>query len=179
MSSVTLLAIYRRRPSLYIQRLKDGKTISNLNGISGMNAMEEAKKVLVVDDNRTLRSWMEKTLSAEGYRVLTAGNGKEGLDVATREKPDLIVSDIDMPIMDGGEMVSKLKASGSTKDIPVVFLSGLIRKDEILPESSNDVFYMSKMSRPAELIAVVRNMLFFCQKHRPGSEVLLQKRPQN
>jgi CheY-like chemotaxis protein len=126
--------------------------------------MEGAKKVLVVDDNRTLRKWMEKTLSAEGYIVLTAGDGREGLDVASRELPDLIVSDIDMPIMDGGEMVSKLKASSRTKYIPVVFLSGLIRKDEGIPESSNDVFYMSKMSKPAELIAVVRNMLLFCHK---------------
>jgi CheY-like chemotaxis protein len=126
--------------------------------------MEGPKKVLVVDDNRTLRKWMEKTLSAEGYIVLTAGDGKEGLDVASRELPDLIVSDIDMPIMDGGEMVSKLKASNRTKYIPVVFLSGLIRKDEGTPESSNDVFYMSKMSKPVELIAVVRNMLLFCHK---------------
>jgi CheY-like chemotaxis protein len=129
-----------------------------------MTAMEDHRKLLIVDDNNTLRKWMEKTLSAEGYTVLTASNGREGLEVAGRELPDLIVSDIDMPIMDGGEMVSKLKASSHTKSIPVVFLSGLIRKDEITPESSNDVFYMSKMSRPAELIAVVRNMLLFCHK---------------
>ena len=126
--------------------------------------MEGTKKVLVVDDNRTLRSWLNKTLSAAGYTVLTAGDGKEGLDVASRELPDIIVSDVDMPIMDGGEMVSKLKASSSTSHIPVVFLTGLIKKDEIVPVSSNDVFYMSKMSKPAELLSVVKNMLIFCRK---------------
>jgi CheY-like chemotaxis protein len=129
--------------------------------------MGEAKKVLVVDDNRTLRKWLDKTLSAEGYTVLTAGDGKEGLDVAGRELPDLIVSDVDMPVMDGGEMVSKLKASTSTSRIPVVFLTGLIKKDEGSPESSNDVLYISKMSSPAELLSVVRNMLAFCRKQVP------------
>ena len=126
--------------------------------------MEGAKKVLVVDDNRTLRRWLDKTLSAEGYTVLTAANGKEGLDVASQELPDLIVSDVDMPIMDGGEMVSKLKESSTTSHIPVVFLTGLITKDDGVPESSNDVFYMSKMSQPAELLAVVRNMLLFFRR---------------
>jgi CheY-like chemotaxis protein len=126
--------------------------------------MGEAKKVLVVDDNRTLMKWLYKTLSAEGYDVLTAGNGKEGLDVATRELPDLIVSDVDMPVMDGGEMVSRLKESSSTSRIPVVFLTGLIKKDEGAPESSSDVLYISKMSSPAELLSVIRNMLIFYRK---------------
>jgi CheY-like chemotaxis protein len=126
--------------------------------------MGEPKKVLVVDDNRTLTKWLDKRLSAEGYAVLTAENGKEGLEIASREIPDLIVSDVDMPIMDGGEMVSKLKASSSTSRIPVIFLTGLIAKDEGAPESSSDVLYLSKMSRPAELMAVVRNMLTFCRK---------------
>lgn len=126
--------------------------------------MGGTKKVLVVDDNQTLRRWLDKTLSAEGYTVLTAANGKEGLDVASRELPDLIVSDVDMPIMDGGEMVSKLKACSSTNHIPVVFLTGLITEDEGVPESSSDVLYISKMSKPAELISAVRNMLIFFRK---------------
>ena len=126
--------------------------------------MGGTKKVLVVDDNRTLRKWLDKTLSTEGYTVLTAANGKEGFDVASRELPDLIVSDVDMPIMDGGEMVSKLKVCSSTNHIPVVFLTGLITKDEGVPESSSDVLYISKMSRPAELISAVRNMLIFFRK---------------
>lgn len=126
--------------------------------------MGESKKVLVVDDNRTLMKWMDKKLSAEGYTVLTAGNGKEGLDIASRELPDLIVSDVDMPVMDGGEMVSKLKASRITSHIPVVFLTGLITKEEGAPESTGDVLYISKMSKPAELMAVIRNMLTLCRK---------------
>ena len=126
--------------------------------------MGQAKKVLIVDDNRTLSKWLEKRLTAEGYTVLTAGNGKEGLELATRELPDLVVSDVDMPVMDGGEMVSKLKAASSTSHIPVVFLTGLIGKDEGAPDSSSDVLYISKMSKPAELIAVVNNMLNFYRK---------------
>ncbi len=126
--------------------------------------MGAAKKVLIVDDNRTLTKWLDKRLSAEGFTVLTAGNGKEGLVIATRELPDLIVSDVDMPVMDGGEMVSKLKASSSTSHIPVVFLTGLITRDDGAPESSSDVLYVSKMSKPAELIAIVKNMISFRHK---------------
>jgi two-component system cell cycle response regulator len=92
--------------------------------------MEEAQKILVVDDNRTIKMLLEKRLSAEGFIVVTAGDGREGLAAAAREMPDLILSDVDMPVMDGGEMVSQLKSSAKTSHIPVIFLTSLITKDE-------------------------------------------------
>ncbi|MBN1566464.1 MAG: response regulator [Acidobacteria bacterium] len=121
--------------------------------------MDDAKKILVVDDNRTIKMLLEKRLSAEGYLVVTAGDGREGLAAAAREMPDLILSDVDMPIMDGGEMVSKLKASIRTSRIPVIFLTSLITKDEDKRPASGDNWYISKMAKPAELLVAIRERL--------------------
>ena len=121
--------------------------------------MEDSKKILVVDDNRTIKMLLEKRLAAEGYKVFTASDGREGLATATREMPDLILSDVDMPVMDGGEMVSKLKASIQTSHIPVIFLTSLISKDENMRPASGDNWYISKMANPAELLIAVRERL--------------------
>jgi len=130
----------------------------------GNRIMTNAKKILVVDDNVTIMRLLEKRLTAEGYSVLTACDGKQGFAIASREVPDLIVSDVDMPVMDGGEMVSKLKSMPLTSRIPVIFLTGLITKDEGGPHSSGETFYMSKMSKPAELIAAVKTQLALYSK---------------
>jgi CheY-like chemotaxis protein len=121
--------------------------------------MQDGKKILVVDDNRTIKLLLEKRLTAEGYRVVTASDGKEGLEAASREMPDLILSDVDMPVMDGGEMVSKLKASIRTSHIPVIFLTSLITKEESTLPASGESWYISKMSKPTELLAAIRNRL--------------------
>lgn len=121
--------------------------------------MGEVKRILVVDDNRTMVKWLEKRLSSEGYTVYTAHDGKEGLDVATRELPDLIISDVDMPVMDGGEMAAKLKDESKTSHIPVIFLTGLISDEDSGQQSSGDNIYISKMSKPTELLAAIRERL--------------------
>ena len=126
--------------------------------------MENPKKVLIVDDNVTIMKLLEKRLTAEGYSVFTACDGKQGFAIASREIPDLIVSDVDMPVMDGGEMVSKLKSMPQTCRIPVIFLTGLITKDEGGSHSSGETLYMSKMSKPAELIAAVKTQLALYSK---------------
>ena len=121
--------------------------------------MGESKKVLVVDDNQTIMKLLQKRLTAEGFTVFTAKDGQEGFAVATRVVPDIIVSDVDMPVMDGGEMVSRLRNLPSTSRIPVIFLTGLITKDESGPQSTGDALYISKMSKPAELVAAIKSQL--------------------
>ena len=121
--------------------------------------MEDAKKILVVDDNRTIKMLLEKRLMAEGYRVITASDGREGLATALRELPDLILSDVDMPVMDGGEMVSKLKASIRTNRIPIIFLTSLITSEENARPASGENWYISKMAKPAELLVAIKERL--------------------
>ncbi len=126
--------------------------------------MGDAKKILVVDDNRTIKMLLEKRLAAEGYIVVTASDGKEGLAAAAREMPDLILSDVDMPVMDGGEMVSKIKSSIRTSHIPVIFLTSLVTKDENSRPANGENWYISKMAKPAELIVAIRERLALVTK---------------
>ena len=67
------------------------------------------KKILIVEDELSLREALAKKLVSENFEVLEAENGQIGLEVATREKPDLILLDIIMPVMDGMTMLKKLK----------------------------------------------------------------------
>ena len=88
------------------------------------------KKILVVDDEPHIVKMTELRLKANGYEVITAHDGQQGLDKARSEKPDLIILDIVMPYMDGGDVARALAEDDSTKDIPIIFLTALITKTE-------------------------------------------------
>ncbi len=81
--------------------------------------------VLVVDDSPENVTLLTRILQISGYRVLAACNGAEGLECAKRNKPDLILLDINMPEMDGFETSARLKADETTQDIPIIFISAL------------------------------------------------------
>lgn len=81
-------------------------------------------KVLIVDDNEVDRKLIAKTLDKMGCIVLTAVDGEIGLHLALSEKPDLILSDNNMPNMDGLTMCRELRENEETRDIPVIFLTG-------------------------------------------------------
>ncbi len=83
----------------------------------------DSKKILVVDDEERVREMLGFRLRLFGYEVLEASNGEEALDLATREKPDLVLLDIMMPGMDGFQVCSRLKRNDETKDIPIVILT--------------------------------------------------------
>ena len=79
--------------------------------------------LLVVDDVPDILELLETTLKFKGYRVVTARNGQEALEVIQREHPLLIIADILMPTMDGFSLVHRLRLDPKTRDIPVIFLS--------------------------------------------------------
>jgi len=80
-------------------------------------------RILIVDDNRSLVKVMEGILLKQGYQVLTAFGGMEGLEKARREKPALIILDIVMPDMNGYEVCSRLQRDKTTASIPVLMLT--------------------------------------------------------
>jgi len=82
-----------------------------------------ALKILSVDDSKTIRMIIKRTFSTYDCSVDEACNGEEGLAKASTLKPDLIVLDITMPVMDGVTMLSKLKEDATLKDVPVIILS--------------------------------------------------------
>ena len=79
--------------------------------------------LLVVEDIPDILNLLEATLKFKGYRVVTARNGEEALDVIHKDRPDLIIADILMPKMDGFSLVHRLRINPETRRIPVVFLS--------------------------------------------------------
>jgi CheY-like chemotaxis protein len=88
------------------------------------------RKILIVDDEEDELSLLDMILSPAGYSVTTSNNGKEALFLAKSICPDLIIVDLLMPDMDGGQVAERLKLQPETKDIPVLFLTGLYTKEQ-------------------------------------------------
>jgi two-component system cell cycle response regulator len=89
-------------------------------------------KVLTVDDSKTVRIIVKKAFKAFDCEIFEAGNGVEGLAVAAKETPDLILLDVTMPVMDGVEMLTRLKADPALKAIPVIMLTAEGGRDNVL-----------------------------------------------
>jgi two-component system cell cycle response regulator DivK len=88
-------------------------------------------KVLVVEDNEALRDLLARVLETLGYVPVLASHGKEGLEKAIAEKPNLIVMDLLMPIMDGWKAARALRAIPETKNIPILAITALSRPREL------------------------------------------------
>ena len=89
-------------------------------------------KILTVDDSKTVRIIVRKAFKAFDCEILEAGNGVEGLAIAAKENPDLILLDVTMPVMDGVEMLTKLKSDPALKGIPVMMLTAEGGRDHVL-----------------------------------------------
>ena len=88
--------------------------------------------ILLVDDEADVTAVYQVKLERSGYKVITASNGEEGVKMATEQKPDLILMDMKMPVMDGVTAQQKIKENPETKDLKVVFLTAF--SDPVKPE---------------------------------------------
>jgi DNA-binding NarL/FixJ family response regulator len=119
-----------------------------------------AKRLLVVDDEAKLLRAVAVTLREEGYEVATARSGAEALVSVNASVPDLIVSDIRMPGMDGYQLARALRSNPRTELIPVIFLTAKgERKDRLAGIRTGVDAYLTKPFDPEELLAVVSNIL--------------------
>lgn len=103
------------------------------------------KKVLVIEDHRDLRELIRAQINLKGFAAITAKNGKEGIETAIAEKPDLILMDIIMPEMDGWEATRILRGVTATKEVPIVAMTALFRPSDLqscIEAGCND--YISK-----------------------------------
>ena len=122
--------------------------------------MEQKKKILIVDDERDILKALMIRLQGAGYEVVTAFDGAQGIFMAHKEKPDLILLDIRMPAGDGFSVVEKLKHSPSTFSIPVIFLTGSPEKDsEERAMTLGARFYIKKPYDPEELLDAIKRAL--------------------
>ncbi len=126
--------------------------------------MENNKKILIVEDERPLSQALVKKLTLEGFATLTAKNGEEGLGVALREHPDLILLDIAMPIMDGLTMMKKLRQENEWgKHVPIILLTNLSADDDKINQAITDnepAYYLVKSNWTiSDLVEKIRERL--------------------
>ena len=89
------------------------------------------KKILVVDDEPATVELEERWLKAEGYEVLAAHSGEEGLDLCRDSKPDAVILDIMMPDMSGNEVAAHMQEDPILKHIPIIFVTAMIKPGEV------------------------------------------------
>jgi len=116
-----------------------------------------AEKILVIDDDRVALKLIQTALISEGYVVLTARDGEEGLDLFAREKPDVVITDLLIPKVDGIGVCTKVKASGTAK---VIIITGL-KNPAILPEvrSCKADAFLEKPVDPHVLSAAILSLI--------------------
>jgi CheY-like chemotaxis protein len=112
--------------------------------------MADNKKqtILIVEDEQALLKIYAERFSEEGFLVLEAHNGQEGLDLALKERPGIILLDILMPVMDGLTMMQKLREDNSwDKNVPIIFLTNLSEHEEKITKSidkNKPAYYLVK-----------------------------------
>jgi DNA-binding response OmpR family regulator len=128
-----------------------------------------SKKVLTVDDDPDIIAFVKTVLEENNYTPLIARNGEIGLDLARKEKPDLVILDVLMPKQSGIRMYRELKAEESLKNTPVIILSGIakrtfLRSQEALTEFGDQPvpepdLYIEKPVEPDELAETIKNLI--------------------
>lgn len=125
-----------------------------------MRAADLHAKILIVDDNPVNLGFVVENLESEGYEVLVALGGLEALERAAFARPDLILLDVMMPVMNGLETCQRLKQQDDTRDIPIIFMTALDDvADKIAAFAAGGVDYISKPFQTEELLARVRTHL--------------------
>jgi CheY-like chemotaxis protein len=114
--------------------------------------------ILIVEDHPDTQQGLKQLLQLYGFHVLTANNGQQGLMKASAHLPDLIITDVMMPVMDGIEMVRQLRSSNAFRHTPIIVVSAYITKAaEALQVGANDV--LPKPLNPDLLIQRIETLL--------------------
>jgi DNA-binding response OmpR family regulator len=129
-----------------------------------------AKTILIVDDKLNIQTFLKELLGEQGFRVVTADNGRDALFVARHEKPDLILLDIMMPHMDGHEFIQVYRKESDT---PIILLTALLEEnDKVLGLELGADDYITKPFAPRELIARTRAVLRRTTKETTPADML-------
>jgi two-component system, cell cycle response regulator len=119
--------------------------------------MQQGSRVLVADDSGAVRSILRRQLAAAGCDVVEAASGEEAVRQARSCLPDLVLLDVDMPVLDGFQVMSVLRADERVRDVPVIFLSGRVETSELVEGLDLGAFdYVKKPCDVDELVARVR-----------------------
>lgn len=157
-------ASFKQEELLYTHEAKDHEPVTNDwqsdETVNTATASSAALPILlVVEDNADLRNHINEIVQQQ-YRVLQAVNGKEGFEMAVQEIPDIVISDVMMPLMDGFTLAQKLKKDERTSHVPIILLTakaGQAHKIEGLETGADD--YLTKPFDHKELLTRVRNLI--------------------
>ncbi|HLK13694.1 MAG TPA: response regulator [Fimbriimonadaceae bacterium] len=119
-----------------------------------------AQKVLVCDDERHIVRLIQVNLERQGYQVVTAFDGKEGLEKIRAEKPKLVVLDVMMPYMDGFEVLKNLRREPETEHLPVIMLTAKAQDKDVFEGYHYGAdMYLTKPFNPMELVTFVKRIM--------------------
>jgi DNA-binding response OmpR family regulator len=117
------------------------------------------KTILIVDDDYELVGAVTAFLESEGYRVVSASDGKAGLARLRSDRPDLVVTDFMMPCAGGGDLVAGLRATRSMSSTPVVMMSAVGREEALPPGAPSVAAFVHKPFRCEELLAEIVDLI--------------------
>lgn len=119
-----------------------------------------ALKILVCDDERHIVRLIQVNLERQGWQVVTAYDGKDGLEKVASENPDLLVLDVMMPYLDGFEVLKAIRKEPATRDLPVIMLTAKAQDADVFQGfSSGADMYLTKPFNPMELIAFIKRII--------------------
>ena len=116
--------------------------------------------ILVVDDDPVILQLLQVNFEMEGFTVITAADGRQGVDRTRSDRPDIVVSDVMMPKMSGIELVAELKADPATRSIPILLLTAKAQQADIgagMDAGADD--YVTKPFEPLDLVDRVNRLL--------------------
>ena len=117
------------------------------------------KTILTVDDSASIRQLVSLALSSAGYRVLQAGDGAEGYSKATTERVHAVITDLNMPVMNGLEFIRKFRGHPASKGVPVILLT--TTDDEEMKRQAKEagaIGWLVKPFKPDQLLAVIKKV---------------------
>jgi DNA-binding response OmpR family regulator len=129
------------------------------------------KKILVIEDDPATSRLVDYSLRHEGYQVIMASNGLEGVRKARTESPDLVILDVMLPGMDGFEICHRLRSEPATAKLPILMFSAKaqeIDRDTGIKVGADD--YLTKPAAPAEIVSRVAKLLVKKNKEIPAKE---------
>ena len=126
--------------------------------LSGMQAASQVPLVMVVDDSITVRRVTQRLLQREGYRVALAADGLQALERLQEERPTVVLSDIEMPRMDGFDLARNIRADGALRDLPIIMITSRIaekHREHAMELGVNH--YLGKPYSDEELLSLIQH----------------------
>ncbi len=129
-------------------------------------------KILIVEDDRDIVEMVKYNLKEEGFETVAAFDGEQGIELARKERPDLIILDLMLPVIDGFEVCRIIKKDRLTADIPIIILSAKSQEtDKVVGLELGADDYVTKPFSPRELIARIRAILRRGREHQLGKKI--------